>query len=664
MRVIVICMVACAAASLTLASQATYLSSGGVVTLSTDFAVAGSTLSSPAGTVSLSCPVTPHAPGQYAQLWSCIGGSFNLQSNDGTTSINASFTTGTLTLTASGGGRGHPTTYFYSFVANFAGTLTVNGQSQAILGSTSQSVAPRQSHLGTGTIGTATTAVSSRHEPTYVADTYNNRIVRVDDILGSNWQSLGTGGAGVKQFATPWGVAVDSAGRIYVSDTGNCRIVRVDNIGGKNWTSYGTCGAGTGQFSAPAGLTTDALGRIYVADSGNNRIVQIHDMSGTAWISLGTAGSGVNQFGSPPGVAVDAAGKIYITDQGNSRVVRVDNMAGTNWVALGTSGSGTNQFSSPAGITTDASARIYVVDANNNRVVRMDDMTGLNWTVLGGQFGGAVNQFINPFGVSVDSAGGIYVADTHDMRIVRSFDMTGLGWTSLGSGALGPVVGSFNTPYGVFAKLPATPVPVVLWSARNFVFPDEVVGVASPSQTATLTNIGGATLGILSTAITGDFSQTNTCPTSVIGGESCTYTITFQPTGTGTRKGALTLNLANGATASISLAGVGSLVSVSALSVDFGQVTSGDGTKTLPVTVTNPMKTAAGMSSITIAAVGGTGAFTQTNNCLPSVAAGTSCTVNVTFAPANIAIYSGILEITDGSGTTQNVNLTGTGVSF
>ncbi|HZT31299.1 MAG TPA: choice-of-anchor D domain-containing protein [Bryobacteraceae bacterium] len=661
MRIVSLFAAACAAAGVAFAGQANYQSSGGTVTLGSDFVVSASVVSSPPGTLSISCPVTPYAPGQYSQLWACAGGTLTLQSSDGSTSITTSSLTGTLTLTASGGGRGNPTKYYYSLAATFAGTMTVNGQSQAILGSTTQNLAPSTSKLGTGTIGSATTAVNSRYEPTYIADTYNNRIVRIDDILGSNWRTLGTAGAGVNQFSTPSAAALDPAGRIYVSDTGNCRIVRVDNITGKNWTSYGSCGAGMGQFSAPVGLAVDASGRIYVADSGNNRVVRLDDMTGSGWVALGSAGSGAGQFAGPQGVAADAAGRIYITDAGNARVVRVGDMTGANWTTLGTGGSGNLQFSNPAGIALDLSARIYVADAYNNRIVRMDDMTGANWTVLGGQLGSGAYQFINPYGVSVDSSGGIYVADTHSQRIVRTFDMTGLGWTSLGTGGV-TGVGSFNTPYGVFAVLPPKPVPVVLLSATRLAFPDEVLGVPSPSQTVTLTNIGSAPLNFLNISVTGDFTQVSTCPASLAAGQSCTFTVTFQPSAPGLRKGALTLSLGGGATSAIGLSGIGTLVLVSPLSLNFGQVLAGDLGATLQLTVSNPSPAAAPLQSIAITVSAG-GVFRQSNNCGNSVPAGASCTVTVRFVPQASNTYSGMLAITDGSGTVQKVSLTGVGVS-
>ena len=125
-------------------------------------------------------------------------------------------------------------------------------------------------------------------------------------------------------------------GRIYVADTYNCRIDRMDDITGANWKTFGTCGSGANQFSTGglADLAVDSLGRIYVADPGNGRMDRFDDMTGTNWTTFGTPGSGTDQLIGAQGVAVDSSNRIYIADAGNRRIVRIDDMAGTNWTTL------------------------------------------------------------------------------------------------------------------------------------------------------------------------------------------------------------------------------------------------------------------------------------------------------------------------------------------
>ena len=52
-----------------------------------------------------------------------------------------------------------------------------------------------------------------------------------------------------------------------------------------------------------------------------------------------------------------------------------------------------------------------------------------------------------------------------------------------------------------------------------------------------MTNTGTAAATVSGVAATGDFSQTNTCGSSIAAGASCTVTVKFTPTATGTRTG-------------------------------------------------------------------------------------------------------------------------------
>ena len=226
----------------------------------------------------------------------------------------------------------------------------------------------------------------------YAADLNNDRIVRMNDMTGAGWTTLGAPSRFEQfnkpliSFNRPAGVFVDWAGRIYVADMGNGRIVRMNDMTGASWTTLGTPGTGVNQFNQPRGVFVNGAGRIYVADLGNNRIARVNDMTGAGWTTLGTPGHGVNQFETGPecGVAavfVDGAGRIYVADLGNNRIARVNDMTGAGWTTLGTGGTiGVNRFENPGGIFVDGAGRIYVADFT--RIVRMNDMTGAGWITL------------------------------------------------------------------------------------------------------------------------------------------------------------------------------------------------------------------------------------------------------------------------------------------
>ncbi len=93
--------------------------------------------------------------------------------------------------------------------------------------------------VGGGISGVAPTRAADTGQ-IYVAQT--SRIVRVNDMTGTGWTTLGTPGTGVNQFTTLDGIFVDGAGRIYVADFGNSRIVRVNDMTGAGWTTLDTPG--------------------------------------------------------------------------------------------------------------------------------------------------------------------------------------------------------------------------------------------------------------------------------------------------------------------------------------------------------------------------------------------------------------------------------------
>jgi hypothetical protein len=100
-------------------------------------------------------------------------------------------------------------------------------------------------------------------------------------------------------------------------------------------------------------------------------------------------------------------------------------------------------------------------------------------------------------------------------------------------------------------------------------------------------------------------------------------------------------------------------LTASPASLSFGDVNSGSTSSAQVVTVTNPGNSAASISSISVS-----GDFTQTNNCGSSIAAGASCTVDVTFAPTSGGALTGTLSVASSAPDSPlSVALSGTGVT-
>jgi hypothetical protein len=94
--------------------------------------------------------------------------------------------------------------------------------------------------------------------------------------------------------------------------------------------------------------------------------------------------------------------------------------------------------------------------------------------------------------------------------------------------------------------------PFSALSRQALTFKSLPVTVASDAQSVTLSNGGGAPLALNGISITGsnaaDFAESDTCPATLTSGASCTISVTFTPTVSGTverdRLGAATLLLA------------------------------------------------------------------------------------------------------------------------
>jgi len=197
----------------------------------------------------------------------------------------------------------------------------------------------------------------------------------------------------------------------------------------------------------------------------------------------------------------------------------------------------------------------------------------------------------------------------------------------------------------------ATPSPTSLTFATQF------VGTSSSAQPVTLTNYGKMALSVASIAASGDFSQTNTCGSSLAAEAGCTIGVTFKPTQRGARTGTLSItDSAAGSPQTVGLTGTGTVVEFNPASLSFGSVKRAS-SKTLTTTLSNTGSTALSISSVTIT---GSTTFSQTNTCGASVAAGGSCTITATFRPLGIGSFSGDVSVSDsGGGSPQQVPLSG-----
>jgi hypothetical protein len=600
--------------SLALADQGGLTNSGGSL-------AGGSPVANPPGTLTIS------------------GSTLSFLTTDGSMAVNATFTTSKTVESCSGGGKGGHVTCSFTFTGMFSGTLTVNGSTQAINGST------YQVYGTTGVVAGGITGYNSAYTPFYFTDG-NARILRSDDLSGTNAIAYGTQGSGVGQFYGPQGIALDSAGRIYIADIYNDRIVRIDDMNGTNWISYGAYG--TGPFVSPQSVSVDPAGHIWVLDG--NGLSRMDDMYGTNLTQVGSAGSGVGQFvalSSAPGF--DAQGRIYWADAGNRWIARFDDLNFTNWTTLSQSqpiGPYIYQFGSITGVVVDAAGRIYVADGAS--VVRVDDMTGANWTSI------SVGTFA-PHTIAVDSSGMVVLGNGYNAQIVDSEA------TVLTSNINGLVQGVYVSVYGaVPLSLPSPRPSAISFTPPALTFTQNVG--TSGTLPVTITNFGGSPLSLLNLATSSGFSETSNCPSLLFPGSNCTVNVTFAPSVAGAAAGTLTISDDSGnagAVQTVTLSGTGTapVASVSPASLGFSAQVEGATSTAKTVMVLN-----SGTGPLQVSSVTSSAPFSQANTCSASLAPGASCTISVTFAPTAIGSFTGTLTIVDDAGT-QTVALTGSGTA-
>jgi uncharacterized repeat protein (TIGR01451 family) len=210
----------------------------------------------------------------------------------------------------------------------------------------------------------------------------------------------------------------------------------------------------------------------------------------------------------------------------------------------------------------------------------------------------------------------------------------------------------------------------------SLTFGPQAQGTTSAPQTVTVTNTGGTTVTFTSIVTTGDFAgaSTSLCASIAVEG-SCTFSITFTPTGTGTRSGAITFtDNATGSPQGVSLAGTGTAgngaIGISPTSLTFASQNVGTTSAPQSVTVTNTGGTTVTFAGFTVTGTNAGDFGVPLPNsgamCNPAgtLAGGANCTINVLFKPGATGTRTATLNIADNAtGSPQKVTLTGTGAS-
>jgi hypothetical protein len=257
--------------------------------------------------------------------------------------------------------------------------------------------------------------------------------------------ATGSGPANAALIGGGYGIALDTTGLQYFSDYTNNTVWQIDDNGNINVyagmpSTTGGYGGDNGnapsaQLSSPEQIAFDPAGNLYIADRQNN-IVRVVNSAGTITTFAGQDGkSGETGDGgsanqatltTPYGVASDAQGNIYIADTGDNVVRKVD-LTGAITLFAGTpnqsgnTGDGGPATSATLGqiyqLATDLSGNVYIADFSNG-VVRKVDTDGNISTYAGGgaaavtttpQLATGVNLNAGPQAITTDPAGNLYI---------------------------------------------------------------------------------------------------------------------------------------------------------------------------------------------------------------------------------------------------------------
>ena len=182
-------------------------------------------------------------------------------------------------------------------------------------------------------------------------------------------------------------------------------------------------------------------------------------------------------------------------------------------------------------------------------------------------------------------------------------------------------------------------------------------GTSSAAQQATLTNLSSTSLTISSVEVSQPFVlSSNSCGATLPVNSSCQVTVAFAPAQAGSSAGELTIADSAG-TQTGQLNGTGGAAptdSLSPSSLVFPATPSGQVSASQALSISNNGDFPLHVTSISVGAN-----FQQSSVCLSGVAAHTSCSISVSFAPAQAGNLTGALTIADDLGV-RTVSLSGT----
>jgi DNA-binding beta-propeller fold protein YncE len=244
-----------------------------------------------------------------------------------------------------------------------------------------------------------------------------------------------------KPLVRPYGVVVDSHGRMIVSDPG-LGGVHIFDIAQHKYKLIDRIDKSKDAMTEPQCIAVDDKDNIYVTDSKAGKVF-VFDPAGKTRRVFGSLKGGEGFFKRPTGIAIDSkAKKVYVTDTLRDRIYVLD-FDGKVLRNFGQHGAGDGEFNLPTEIAAK-DGLVAVVDAMNFRV-QLFDGDG-NFKGIIGTTGNPEKGIYRPKGISIDSENHVYLVEG-ERGVVQVFDKEGQLLYNFGNGT---GFGQFMLPAGLF----------------------------------------------------------------------------------------------------------------------------------------------------------------------------------------------------------------------